>query len=99
MSDKERPRLIRVMVASERDAIMRRFRGGLSDAPDILVLGPAAIPTLGLLGGVAVYQPDVLLLGQRVLRNTGERARERLADLPSRPRVLLLCDKPEARMA
>jgi DNA-binding NarL/FixJ family response regulator len=98
-TDKAPARLIRVMVASERETVMRRFRDGLSDAPDILVLGPPAIPSAALLGGIKVYQPDVLLLGEKMLKNMGERAKERLVELPSHPRVLLLCDKAELRTA
>jgi DNA-binding NarL/FixJ family response regulator len=96
---KENPPLVRVIVASKRDAVMSRLRAGLSEAPDFLVLGPPAMPPGALLGTAKIYQPDVLVLGQRVLRSIGERAVEQLVDLPSRPRVLLLSDKPQSSVA
>jgi DNA-binding NarL/FixJ family response regulator len=91
--------LIRVLVASHREAVMDRLRAGLSEAPELLVLGPSAIPTGALLGTLRIYQPDVLLLGQKALKQMGERAIEQLVDLPCRPRVLLLCERPESHLA
>ena len=91
--------LIRVMVACKREGVMDRLRAGLSDAADFLVLGPPEIPATALLGSVKIYRPDVLLLDQDVLRIMGERAIEQLVELPSHPRVLLLCDKPQPRVA
>jgi DNA-binding NarL/FixJ family response regulator len=91
--------LIRVLVASDHEAMTDRLRAGLSEAPKLLVLGPSAIPMRALLGTLRIYQPDVLLLGQKTLKQMGERAIEQLVELPCQPRVLLLCERPESRFA
>lgn len=97
--DEDSSPLIRVMVASERDPVMHRVRAGLSDVPDFLVLGPMAIPNGALLGTIKLYRPDVVILDQPVMRRIGGRALSQLVNLPSQPRVLLLCDRPEPRVA
>jgi len=92
------PRLIRVLVASRRAAVVNRLRSALSRIPGVLVLGSPSTASEPLVESIDLHCPDVLILGLRMLRGLGADAITRLTRMPSRPRVLLVCDRPQQRV-
>jgi DNA-binding NarL/FixJ family response regulator len=99
MSPKAREPLIRVLVASQRVAVVEALSAPPCGSCGILIVDSPVKQPKALVEQIRLSRPDVLLLDQTLLKNLDAAAVSAMADAVPAVRVLLIANRSRPRLA